>query len=1104
MSIVILTGLGGCDSKDKPDEKYFFEFLGPEKTGINFRNDLRYSDQFNLFKYIYFYNGSGVGVADFNRDGLADIFFGSNQGQNQLYLNKGDFQFKEVTAAAGIPNDAGWTTGISVVDINNDGWMDLYICRVGEYETLNSRNQLLLNEGVGADSIPRFREAAREYGLDFKGFSTQAAFFDYDLDGDLDMFLLNHSVHENGTFRPRKEFLNTQHPLSGDRLYRNENGRYVDVTAESGIQSSAIGYGLGIAVSDINGDGWPDIYIGNDFHENDYLYINQQNGRFREMATELLQHSSQFSMGVDVADVNNDARPEIISVDMLPEDAVILKRSLGEDAFDIFQHKISVGYSHQYTRNNLQWNRPDGKFSELGLYSGIAATDWSWSPLWMDFNNDGLKDLFISNGIPKRMNDIDYVNFVSNTEVRKSIANNAVKDKDMELIKKFPEIRLPNKFYLNERNFQFRDMAAAIKGELPGFSNGAAYADFDNDGLLDIVVNNIDAPATLYRNLRPDTAKAAVLELWLQGPELNRQAIGSRVCVFAGEEKRLYEKFPVRGFLSSSDGPMLIGLGDRTNVDSLMLIWPDNTKEIIVLPSPENDKLQLRKTYKSGLPPWDPSPPGKASNQGASWEEITAAAGIDYVHRENHFVEFDREPLIPHMLSTEGPALAVADINGDGWEDFFVGGARNQAAQLYLQDGRGAFVKKQSPALLQDSMYEDVDALWADVNADGYPDLLIASGGNEFYGKDRHNEPRLYLNDGQGNLRRKNDAFSGLFLTASCLAITDLDGDKAPDLFIGARTVPWEYGQMPESYLLKNDGQGRFTEVTKEWNPGLAQAGMVTDAKWTDLDRDGDDDLLLALEWGAITAWMREGNSFTPRPLSPDKGWWNFIEPIDIDGDGDLDIVAGNMGLNGRLKPTRQEPVRLYYNDFDDNGKHEQVMTYYLRGRELPFANKAELEKQLPVLRKKYLYAEQFANASLPDLLGKEKLSAARIWEADFAANAILINDGRGNFTAMPLDWRQQLAPLRAGLSFSTKSGKTDGMMLMGNYYDNNIQMGRYDADFGSWLMTGSQGELMWRPIEGWLAQGQVRHLAAIRLPAGTAAIVARNNGPLSLIWRKP
>jgi hypothetical protein len=1102
--LILLIYLSGCSSHDPKSEEYLFESLGPDETGIQFRNELSYSEKFNLFKYIYFYNGSGVGVADFNGDGRSDIFFGSNQGQNRLYLNEGEFRFKDVTKAAQVPADGGWTTGISVVDINNDGWMDIYVCRVGQYETLDSRNLLLINEGIGADSIPRFREAAAEYGLDFKGFSTQAAFFDYDLDGDLDMFLLNHSVHENGTFRPRNEFLNTRHPLSGDRLYRNDNGRYSDATEESGIQGSAIGYGLGIAVSDINGDGWPDIYIGNDFHENDYLYINQGNGRFREMATELLQHSSQFSMGVDVADVNNDARPEIISVDMLPEDAVILKRSLGEDAYDIFQHKISVGYSHQYTRNNLQWNRPEGKFSELGLYSGIAATDWSWSPLWMDFDNDGYKDLFISNGIPKRMNDIDYVNFVSNTEVRKSIANNAMKDKDMELIKKFPEIRLANKFFQNKGDFQFEDKGSAVKGEMPGFSNGAAYADFDNDGFLDIVVNNIDAPATLYRNLRKDTTKAAVLQLWLQGPEANRQAIGARVWVFEGNEKRLYEKFPARGFLSSSDAPMQIGLGDVSRIDSILLVWPDNTKEKIQVPASENYKQVLKKTYQKGLQRWQALPEGAAQDDGVAWEEITAAAGIDFVHRENHFVEFDREPLIPHMLSTEGPALAVADINGDGWEDVFFGGARNQVAQLYLQDGRGGFLHKSSPALLQDSMYEDVDAIWMDMNADGHPDLVVASGGNEFYGKDPHNEPRLYLNDGQGNLQRKRDAFSGLFLTASCLAITDINGDKAPDIFIGARTVPWEYGQMPESYLLQNDGQGKFSIVTDKWNPELASAGMVTDAKWVDLDQDGDEDLLLALEWGAITAWMREGNRLMPKALGPEKGWWNFVEPFDIDGDGDLDIVAGNMGLNGRLKPTSKEPVRLYFNDFDDNGKHEQVMTYYLRGRELPFANKAELEKQIPILRKKYLYAEDFANASLPDLLGSEKLKGARIWEADFAANAILVNDGKGNFTTKALNWQQQLAPLRAGLGLGTKSGKGAGMMLMGNYYDNNIQMGRYDADFGSWLKMDSKAELSWRSIEGWMAQGQVRQLAHVRMPAGPAVVVARNNGPASLIILKP
>ena len=523
-----------------------FKVLKHQVTGLNFNNVLTPSNDLNMFSYMYFYNGAGVGAGDFNNDGLIDLFFSSNQGDNKLFLNEGELHFKDVTAEAKVPQDHGWSTGVSVVDINNDGWLDIYICKVGKFAGLNSTNQLLICKGL-KNNIPVYEDQSRQYGLNFSGFSTQAAFFDFDMDGDLDMYLLNHAVHQDGSFAPRKKFLGTYDALSGDRLYRNDGNYFTDVTRQSGINSSAIGYGLGIAVSDINLDGWPDIYIGNDFHENDYLYINQKNGTFADENLQRLMHSSKFSMGVDIADANNDGYPEIITADMLPSDPYILKRSLGDDDYDIFYDKISFGYNYQYSRNNLQYNRRNGVFSETGLYSGVYATDWSWAPLWIDFDNDGLKDLFISNGIPKRLNDMDYVNFIYNSEIQKKVRNNGIHGKDMALIEKYPEIKIPNKFYKNNSNLRFQDMEGAIENDLPSYSNGAVYADFDNDGDLDIVVNNINDFVLLYENKSAKKADTSFVSVKLNGPAENKNAIGAKMILFASGGIRVYENNPVKG-----------------------------------------------------------------------------------------------------------------------------------------------------------------------------------------------------------------------------------------------------------------------------------------------------------------------------------------------------------------------------------------------------------------------------------------------------------------------------------------------------------------------------------------------------------------------------
>jgi len=1088
----------GC--KSSVTENPLFEVLDYKRTDLDFSNKLSPDSNLNVFKYMYFYNGAGIGAGDFNNDGLIDLFFSANQVQNKLYLNTGDLRFKDITREAQIPSDNSWSTGVAVADVNNDGLLDIYICKVGRYEKLHSTNQLLMCQGINKNGVPVYKDKAHEYGLDFSGFSTQAAFLDYDMDGDLDIFLLNHSVHQNGTFGPRKSFLGTYHQLSGDRIYRNNGKDFTDVTRETGINSSAISYGLGVSVGDINLDGYPDLYVGNDFHENDYLYINQRNGTFSEELTGRMMHTSQYSMGVDMGDVNNDGYPEIISMDMLPEDPYILKRSLGEDAYDIFNLKIGYGYHYQYTRNNLQLNRGNGMFSEVGMYAGVYATDWSWAPLWMDFNNDGLKDLFVSNGIPKRLNDIDYVNFVSNDEVQGKINTNSLGDKEMALIDKFPQIKIPNKFFKNNGQVVFTDQEKQIKGNKGTYSNGAVCADLDNDGDLDIVVNNIDEQAILYQNKTNDANNKSFLEIKLKGPVKNINAIGAKILVFAHGEVRSYEKYPVRGFQSSMETPVHVGL-HNTKADSMLLIWPDNSYQAIKLNQGDS---YVTIAFQENLPQFNYATITTfRKNVSKKMIDISQEVDLRHRHEENHFVEFNRETLIPHMLSTEGPALAVADVNHDGLEDVFIGSSKGKKSVLYIQRPSGKFEQSEQHNLENDSIFEDVDACWSDVNNDGHLDLLVASGGNEYYGPEKYLLPRVYVNDGKANFNRLNNAFENLYFTASGVIPYDFTGDGYVDLFIGGRAEPWEYGQIPPSYLLENDKTGKFKDVTSKYSKELTKVGFVTHALWFDLDKDGDKDLLLSLEWDGLCAFINDKGVFTKKLLTTKKGWFNFMLPYDFDGDGDIDLIAGNLGLNSRLKVSEKEPIKLYYGDFDGNGKKEQLLTYFLKGKEIPFANKAELEKQMPGMKKKFLYAGELAKASLKEVFTREKLSKADLLTADYFANAILINKGNLNFEVQSLPWEAQLTPYKDAVIVDANDDDLPDVLLAGNYYENNIEMGRYDADFGTVLLNQGHGKFMCQSINGLQIKGQVRRMRKIIIAKKEAFIVARNNDSTMVITFK-
>jgi enediyne biosynthesis protein E4 len=1083
-----------CNNESKPEMPALFTVLKSDVTGLSFSNNLKPTADFNMLKYMYYFNGAGVGAGDFNNDGKVDLFFASNQGQNTMYLNEGNMHFKDVTKEAGIPDDGSWSNGVSVVDINNDGLLDLYICRVGNYKVLKGRNQLLVCKGI-RNGIPTYEDETEKSGLVFSGFSTQAAFLDFDNDGDLDMFLLNHSVNHNGNFAPRNTFLNTYDTLAGEQFFRNDKGHFTNITRQCGINSSKISYGLGIAVSDINMDGWPDIYIGNDFHENDYLYINQKNGTFKDELNDHLMHTSQFSMGVDIADINNDAYSDIISMDMLPYDPIISKRSLGEDEYQTSLEKLQYGYNHQYARNNLQLNQRNGMFSEIAYYSGVSATDWSWSSLVMDFDNDGKKDLFVSNGIPKRLTDIDYISYMVNDAVQDKLQNNKMDESELATINKFPEIKLPNRFFKNQGSAKFSDVSDGVLNSPNTFSNGAVYADLDNDGNLDIVVNNIWDPALVYKN--SSTVKSSYINLKLTGTAQNRNALGAKCFVFKGNEILYAEKYPVRGFMSSMELPLHIGIGEG-KVDSVILVWPDNSFERLAVDTTKHDVII---SWKKGLPPFDYDlVRNYFKPQARQMTNITTATGLNYLHQENDFNEFNRAILLPRMFGSEGPALAVGDVNNDGLQDVYIGSAKWKTSALFIQNKTGGFTRSQQPQFAMDSTYEDVDACFTDVNNDGFLDLLVASGGNEYYGTDKWRQPRVYINDGKGNMTTLANAFTGIYLTQSCIKPFDFNKDGFVDLFIGGRTTPFAHGKIPPSYILQNDGTGHFKDVTDKVAKGLSDIGFVTGAVWADINNDKQADLVVTLEWGGIEAFVFDNGNFTKKELADKKGWWNFVLPVDIDNDGDIDFIAGNEGENTKLQPTPSEPVSMYYNDFDNNGTKEQIVTYYKQGVEIALSGKMDIEKQMPFIKKKYLFAADYSKATMGQIFGEDKLKTAAKFTADYFSNAVLINDGQGNFEVRKLPWQAQLSALKDAVIMDANGDSLPDILAGGNFYGQANEINRSDASFGNVLINTGKGNFSVEKMNGLVIKNQVSHIRPIKLNNAQAYIIARNNDSLMII----
>jgi hypothetical protein len=1078
-----------------PDpDSHLFTLLPSSATGVRFENRLAESRDLNVFTYRNFYNGGGVAIGDLTGDGLPEIVLTANQGGPRLFLNAGEFRFRDVTKPSGLKAGAeSWTTGVTLADVNGDGRLDIYVCRAGAVEPARRANELWINQGTNADGVPAFREMAAEYGVADQGYSTHAAFFDYDRDGDLDLFVVNNSPKPASSFGVR----NVRHVRDahgGQKLYRNEGGRFADVSAAAGIHSPEVAFGLGLAVGDVNRDGWPDVYVANDFFERDYLYVNKGDGTFAEALDQQAPVLTYFSMGLDIADIDNDRWPDIYTTDMLPEDEYRLKTMASFEGWDVYQTKVRNGYHHQLMRNMLQRNNGDGTFSDVGQMAGVARTDWSWSALIADLDLDGRKDIFVTNGLAKDVTSQDYVAFLANEETMKTVTSGGRSRVDFErLTRAMSSTPLPNYAFRNEGELRFSSQAAAWGLATPSISSGAAYGDLDGDGALDLVVNNVNQEAFVYRNnARTLLREHHALRVRLEGEGANRFGVGARVTVFAGADAYMQELAPARGFQSSVDYVLVFGLGTGGAIDSVRVEWPDgrvSTRTDVAA----NELITVRQAAAI-----EPPPPGRRPP--ASALLVTDSTAVDFRHRENDFVDFDRERLIPKMLSTEGPFMAVADVNGDGLDDVFIGGAKDQPGELLVQRRDGRFVKSNPGLFEQDRVSEDMGAVFFDANGDGRPDLYVVSGGSEFSDGAAALQDRLYLNDGAGGFRKAGGNLPPESVSGSRVTAGDFDGDGDVDLFVGGRVVPWRYGLDPVSTLLRNDGRGRFTDVTEQLAPELARAGMVTDALWQDVDGDGRPDLVVVGEWMPITIFRNTGGGklkkLTTRGLEKSHGWWNRIIAGDFTGDGRVDFVVGNLGLNSRLRAGENEPVTMHVKDFDGNGFVEQIVSCYNQGVSYPLPLRDDLIKTLPFLKARYLNYKDYARQTVADIFPPSELADAVVKRAYTFATSLVRNNGDGSFTLVPLPTEAQLAPVYGILASDLDGDGATDLMLAGNFDGVKPEIGRMNSSYG--LILRGDGKGHFTPLRaaasGFFVPGQARDIQRIDTARGALYVVTRND----------
>lgn len=1091
LSFFIALLIAGCqnDKKVEIPKDTLFQLIPSEVSGISFINKITNTKDLNIFLYRNFYNGGGVGIGDINNDGLADIYMISNMEKNRLFLNLGDFRFQDITASSGAAGEHAWSTGVVMVDINADGLLDIYVCNAGNVKGDNRKNELFINNGDQT-----FSEKAEEYGLADDGFTTHAAFFDYDGDGDLDVYILNNSfipVNSLG-FSNMRELRSENWDMpeavkgGGDKLLRNDNGKFNDVSEEAGIYGSLIGFGMGVTVGDINQDMLPDIYVSNDFYERDYLYINNGDGTFEESIKDCMAHLSLSSMGADMADINNDGFSEIYVTDMLPEGDTRLKNTTDFEGYDIYNLKVKRDFYHQFLQNTLQLNNGNENFSEIAFFSGVAQTDWSWGPVIFDMNNDGYLDIFVTNGIYHDLTNQDFIDFFANHIVQEMIIS-GIKEEVDSIINKMPSKPVPNYAFRNNGDLTFTNMSTEWGFDIPSFSNGAAYGDLDNDGDLDLIVNNVNQPCFVYQNKTNEKTGNHYLKVQLKGEGKNTFGIGSVVNVYFDDQIHKLELISSRGFQSSVDHILNFGLGNATEVDSVEVIWPNRKKQVVE--NIRGDQLitfDINDATKKEL---------FIRRSKTATEKLVEYNSPFDPHKENFYVDFDYEGLIDQMFSREGPAMDVGDLNNDGLDDVFIGGATDYAGQIYLQSAEGKMIVQTNDCFEKDKKYEDTAARFFDADGDGDPDLYVGSGGNDKEAESELLRDRLYINNGKGAFEKADDAIPDFRYNTSVVAPYDFDQDGDIDLFVGSLSVSRIYGINPKHYLLENDGQGKFKDITEAKAYKFRNMGMVTDAAWQDLDSDGLKDLVVVGQWMAPVIYQNSGRRLSPIETSLDSlsGWWNAVSVTDLDNDGDMDMVLGNRGNNTYIKVSRAEPVKMFVNDFDNNGTIEQICTRYIEGKDKPIPLKREITAQLPPLLKDNLTFAEYAEKSIYELLPDDVVANSILKEVIISESVLAFNEGENQYRIEALPQEIQFTCVNVILATDLNDDNYTDIILGENNYGYKPQFGRLDAGFAH-LLSGSESGFMKPERIGTSGQGVVKSIKEITINDQQYLLLGINN----------
>jgi hypothetical protein len=1100
VSTILFTGCKKTSGSEEAKESSgppLFTLLAPEKTKIDFANTLTEGLNTNVLMYEYFYNGGGVAVGDVNGDGLDDIYFTGNMVSNKLYLNKGKMVFEDITAAAAVGGRARpWKTGVTMADVNGDGKLDIYVCYSGNVSPESLKDQLFINKGNNSSGVPQFEDMAAQYGLGNPSNSTQAAFFDFDKDGDLDMFLLNHNpkslpiLDESST----ADILSKDDAVIGVRLFRNDpkSGEpfFTDITQKAGIHSSPLTYGLGIGVADVNQDGWQDVYISNDYSVPDFLYINNQNGTFTDAIDAGIGHTSHSSMGNDIADFNNDGLPDIFTLDMLPEDNRRQKLLAGLDNYELFDFNVKVGFHHQYMRNMLQLNEGAGKigktpvFSEIGQLSGVSNTDWSWASLFADYDNDGWKDLFITNGNLRDFTNMDFVKFMG--DHLKRIEGQVKREDVLNLVYQMPSSNMKNYLFKNKKDLTFTNVADSWGlGEISN-SGGAAYADLDNDGDLDLIVNNINKPAFIYQNEGEKLLKNNFLKVKLEGENKNSLGIGAKIVIYQKGQKQYLEQMPTRGYQSSVSPVLHFGLGKETAIDSLSIVWISGKNQKIINPKTNQLLVLAEKNAVSG----------KVTTNNITPVFTPVPSPIAFKSPGIKTNDFKRQPLLINPISFSGPCLKKGDINGDGLEDVFAGGGSGEAAKLYIQQKNGTFTSKPVPAFEADKQCDDTDALFFDANGDGFQDLFVCSGGYaNFMPDDPLLQSRLYLNDGKGNLTRSVASLPKMITSTSCVRVADVNGDSKPDLFVGGRVIPGRYPETPKSYILINDGKGKFADQTANFATEIDSLGLVTDAAWVDLNGDKKPDLIVVGEWMPVTIFINAGGKLVNKTAEYlDKsysGWWNKILVEDLNGDGKVDLVIGNMGLNTQCKASDEQPVEMIYKDFDDNGSIDPIMSFYIQGKSYPYVTRDEMLDQMSIMRTRFQDYKSYADASVKEIFTPDELKGAKDLKSNYLKTAYFESSANGKFVEKQLPLEVQISPVYTITSLDYDADGKKDLLLCGNVSKARLRFGKYDANYGVLLKGDGKGKFAYvrQNQSGFALKGDVRSV----LPIGNKVLFGIN-----------